>query len=72
MRAYLRRKIKAKLQNYRVAPNKPDENLPTRLSKIKSVAILGGGIAGISATANLSERGLILFYSKNQIIWAEK
>ncbi|MBK7639401.1 MAG: FAD-dependent oxidoreductase [Bacteroidetes bacterium] len=57
MRAYLRRKIKAKLQNYRVALNKPDENLPTRLSKIKSVAILGGGIAGISATANLSERG---------------
>ena len=57
MSTFLRRKIKAKLQNYRVALNHPDENLPINITKNKSVAIIGAGIAGISATANLSERG---------------
>ena len=53
----LRKFIKKKLQNYRVNLNEPDVSLPFDLKVKKKVAIIGGGIAGISAACNLSERG---------------
>lgn len=53
----LKKLIRKKLQNYRVNLNEPDNSLPEKLSEIKTVAVIGGGIAGISAACNLAERG---------------
>lgn len=57
MKAYLKRQIRRKLQNYRVPLNSVDTSLPKQLNAKKRVAVVGGGIAGISATSNLAERG---------------
>lgn len=53
----LKKLIRKKLQNYRVNLNEPDYSLPEKLISSKSVAVIGGGIAGISAACNLAERG---------------
>ena len=53
----LRTLIKRKLHNYVIALNEPDLSLPVNLSIPKRVAVIGGGIAGISAACNLAERG---------------
>jgi isorenieratene synthase len=53
----LRRLIRKKLQNYRINLNTPDTSLPLHLPSPKRVVVIGGGIAGISAACNLSERG---------------
>ncbi len=53
----LRQLIRKKLQNYRIKLNSPDTTLPIHLSSQKTVAVIGGGIAGISVACNLSERG---------------
>jgi isorenieratene synthase len=53
----LRGLIKKKLHNYRIKLNNPDSRLPLNLQQPKRVAVIGGGIAGISAACNLSERG---------------
>lgn len=57
MKSYLRKKIRAKLGDYRVPLNRPDENKPRMLAGKKSVAVVGAGLAGISAASNLAERG---------------
>ena len=49
--------IKKRLHTYRVNLNKPDISLPFKLTQTKTVAVIGGGIAGLSAACNLSERG---------------
>lgn len=53
----LKKLIGKKLQNYRVNLNEPDISHPVNLISRKSVAVIGGGIAGISAACNLAERG---------------
>lgn len=53
----LRQLIRKKLRNYRIALNTPDTSLPFKINTPKKVAVIGGGIAGISAACNLSERG---------------
>lgn len=53
----LKKLIRKKLQNYRVNLNEPDNSLPEKLTETKTVAVIGGGIAGISAACNLAERG---------------
>lgn len=53
----LRQLIRKKLNNYRIPLNQPDTSLPFALAASKRVAVIGGGIAGISAACNLSERG---------------
>src|SRR5271156_6152617 len=53
----LRKLIRKKLQNYRVKLNEPNTSLPFQLKGKKTVAVIGGGIAGISAACNLCERG---------------
>lgn len=53
----LKNLIRKKLQNYRINLNEPDNSLPEKLSETKTVAVIGGGIAGISAACNLAERG---------------
>ena len=65
----LRQLIKKKLQNYRINLNNPDTSLPLNLQQPKSVAVIGGGIAGISAACNLSERGFqVHLYEKENYL----
>lgn len=69
MKKFLSKRIKQKLKDYKINLNIVDESLPFELSKQKRVAIIGGGIAGISACANLAERGFktVLFEKENYI-----
>ncbi|MBP7389891.1 MAG: FAD-dependent oxidoreductase, partial [Chitinophagales bacterium] len=53
----LRKLIQKKLHNYSIALNEPNRSLPEKITSTKKVAVIGGGIAGISAACNLSERG---------------
>jgi isorenieratene synthase len=65
----LRQLIRNKLRNYRIDLNTPDSTLPLNLKEIKSVAVIGGGIAGISAACNLSERGFhVHLYEKEKFL----
>jgi len=69
MRASLRKKIRNKLKGYRISLNQPDHSLPVRVESNKRVAVIGGGIAGISATANLAERGFqVTLFEKEQYL----
>lgn len=38
----------------------PDHSLPLRLQHRRRVAVVGAGIAGISAASNLGERGFVV------------
>lgn len=49
--------IKNKLKGYKVPLNKIDKELPTHILEKKKVAVIGGGIAGISSASLLGERG---------------
>jgi isorenieratene synthase len=53
----LKKIIRKKLHNYRINLNNPDTSLPQKTAEPKKVAVIGAGIAGISAACNLSERG---------------
>src|SRR3954471_3097525 len=69
MRAWWREKIKRKLKNYKVAVNTVDTALPFQLTSSKKVAVIGAGIAGLSATANLAERGFdVTLFEKNNYL----
>jgi isorenieratene synthase len=49
--------IEKKLGGYKIQLNKVDSSIPEKLSKEKSVGIIGGGLAGVSAALFLAERG---------------
>ncbi len=69
MKNNIRKSIQKKLQNDRIALNSPDASLPQKIATIKKVAVIGAGIAGISAAANLSERGFqVDLYEKNDYL----
>lgn len=53
----LKARIERKLGPYKIALNEADPGRPLHLAHAKRVAVIGGGIAGISAAANLAERG---------------
>lgn len=65
----LKKIIKYKLKNYKVEIALPDESLPLKISKKISTAVVGGGIAGISAASNLAERGFkVDLYEKSSYL----
>lgn len=69
MKNWLRNKIKKRLHNYRVSINTVDTSLPLKISDSKKVAIIGAGIAGLSAAANLAERGFeVTLFEKNEYL----
>lgn len=69
MKNWLRKKIKARLKNYRVNINTIDASLPFYVSSAKKVGIIGAGIAGLSAAANLAERGFdVTLFEKNEYL----
>lgn len=69
MKNWLSKKIKSKLKNYKVAINSVDETLPKNCTTPKKVAIIGAGIAGLSAAANLAERGFeVTLFEKNEYL----
>jgi isorenieratene synthase len=69
MRNWLRKKIKTKLKNYKIDLNIVDSSLPLNVSSTKKVAIIGAGIAGLSAAANLAERGFeVTLFEKNNYL----
>jgi isorenieratene synthase len=69
MRQWLQKKIRQKLGDYKIPTNHPDTALPKALNGTKKVAIIGGGIAGLSAAANLTERGFSVdLFEKNDYL----
>ena len=57
----LRGLIRRRLQGYRVVVSRPDEALPPRVppeAHRPRVAVIGAGVAGLSAATTLAERGL--------------
>jgi len=69
MKTWLRKKIRKKLQDYKIPLNTPDNNLPELLTHKKTVAVVGAGIAGLSAAANLAERGFeVTLYEKDAFL----
>jgi len=57
VKSIISKRIEKKLGGYKIQLNKVDPTLPEKLSKEKSVGIIGGGLAGISAAIFLAERG---------------
>ncbi len=57
IKSIISKRIKKKLGGYKVQLNKVDSSLPEKLSKEKSVGIIGGGLAGVSAAIFLAEKG---------------
>lgn len=53
----LKQWIQKKLKDYRVPLNEVDTSMPFALHQKKRVAVVGGGIAGISSASLLAERG---------------
>ncbi|MDX2002325.1 MAG: FAD-dependent oxidoreductase [Chitinophagales bacterium] len=69
MKQLLRRKIRAKLHHYRECIYQPDINSPERLSEERKVAVIGGGLAGISAASNLAARGFkVTLFEKDRFL----
>lgn len=69
MKNRIRKKIRNKLNNYLVDLNHPDDKLPLQLNGKKTVAVVGGGIAGLSAAANLAERGFeVTIFEKEKFL----
>ena len=57
IKSFIANRIERKLGGYKIQLNKIDDSLPENLSKEKSVGIIGGGLAGVSAAIFLAERG---------------
>ncbi len=57
IKSIIAKRIEKKLGGYKIQLNKIDSSLPEKLLKEKSVGIIGGGLAGVSAAIFLAERG---------------
>lgn len=58
LRTWLSALIRRRFGGYEQQLNHVDESLPTASSEEKRVLVIGAGLAGIGAAANLAERGL--------------
>jgi isorenieratene synthase len=56
IKSIIAKRIEKKLGGYKIQLNKIDSSLPEKLSTEKSVGIIGGGLAGVSAAIFLAER----------------
>ena len=62
---WLTRLIRARLQGFRVRVHQPDPRRPASLSSPRRVAVVGGGLAGLSAAHLLAKRGFdVVVYEK--------
>lgn len=62
----LKKLIKRRLGGYLREDNSVDRSLPHRLAHAKSVAVLGAGVAGLTAAVTLSRRGYrVTLFEKN-------
>ncbi len=57
VKSILSKGIEKKLGGYKIQLNNVDSSLPEKLSTEKSVGIIGGGLAGVSAAIFLAEKG---------------
>jgi carotenoid phi-ring synthase / carotenoid chi-ring synthase len=57
IKSIIAKQIEKKLGGYKIQLNKIESSLPEKLSTEKSVGIIGGGLAGVSAAIFLAERG---------------
>ena len=57
LKSIISKRIEKKLGGYKIQLNKVDSSLPEKLSREKSIGIIGGGLAGVSAAIFLTERG---------------
>jgi len=57
IKSIIAKQIEKKLGGYKIQLNDVDNSFPENLSKEKSVGIIGGGLAGVSAAIFLAERG---------------
>jgi len=57
MKNFINRQIAKKLGGYQQLINKVDQSLPMKSEVSKKVAVVGAGIAGMSAATVLAERG---------------
>ncbi|GAB4301301.1 MAG: FAD-dependent oxidoreductase [Ignavibacteriaceae bacterium] len=57
IKSLIAKQIEKRLGGYKIQLNKIDSSLPEKVSKEKSVGIIGGGLAGVSAAIFLAERG---------------
>ena len=57
IKSIIAKRIEKKLGGYKIQLNKVDSSLPKKLTEERSVGIIGGGLAGVSAAIFLTERG---------------
>ena len=61
--------IRRRLGGYKQLIHQAEAGRPTRLTTPRSVAVIGGGIAGISAAAHLAERGFsVALFEKDSFL----
>ena len=57
IKSIIAKRIEKKLGGYKIQLNKVDSSLPKKLTEERSVGIIGGGLAGVSAAIFLAETG---------------
>lgn len=68
----VRNYIQNTLQNYKVPLNRIDSSLPLKGNNLPRVAVIGGGLAGMTAALELAEKGFrVTLYEKNSY-WGGK
>lgn len=68
-KSFLQSRIRNKLGGYSLVINKPDPAKPKLVQSSKTVAVVGGGLAGIGAASLLGERGFdVTLFERNRYL----